>query len=313
MFNLIVIITMLQDGSEPSMYGGKFVHFTASWCQPCQLMEPVVAELEKEGYVFQHYNVDTTKQSDLARYKVTSIPLFIFEFNGKELGRVVGKTSKQELVDLAATEKPPANIIEKYGVPKSVVEVDIMSNGITFTTTGVIVDKSGYGLTIWPRDMPIDKLKVVAQPKRDFKGPANVIKRLGSILIFKGPEAPFAAILEGRNVVSRPQVVGARKVEENDSPEFNLEFYLVQESAKSIGDNLLKVDKGIGNYSLGGPAFNNSVLSRFSGLIYCTNKSVFYVVDISTFKNDIDEVIQNDRIELTKGSRACLLGSIIDE
>lgn len=80
----------------------KLLDFMAGWCQPCHIMAPVIEELEKEldGKVeFQKINVD--EQSELAsKYGVMSIPTFVIEKNGKEIGRKIGVVSKADLLNL---------------------------------------------------------------------------------------------------------------------------------------------------------------------------------------------------------------------
>ena len=81
----------------------KLLDFWASWCQPCKIMTPIVkeieAELKGEDVEFKEVNVD--ENSELAaKYGVMSIPTFIVEVDGKEVGRKVGVTSKTELLKL---------------------------------------------------------------------------------------------------------------------------------------------------------------------------------------------------------------------
>jgi thioredoxin 1 len=80
----------------------KLIDFWAPWCGPCQMMKPVVEELEKElsGKVeVVEINVDEN-QAEAAKYGVMGIPTFVIEQDGKELGRKVGMTSKAELLKL---------------------------------------------------------------------------------------------------------------------------------------------------------------------------------------------------------------------
>ena len=76
------------------------VDFWAVWCGPCQMMAPILHELEAEMPDVQIGKVNVDEQMDLARqFRVVSIPtLFIFK-NGQEVQRMVGVTSKEELKD----------------------------------------------------------------------------------------------------------------------------------------------------------------------------------------------------------------------
>lgn len=79
----------------------KFIDFWAPWCGPCKIMNPIVEELEKEfkDVEFEKVNVDE-KSETASKYGVMSIPTFVIEKDGKEVGRKVGATGKDELVKL---------------------------------------------------------------------------------------------------------------------------------------------------------------------------------------------------------------------
>lgn len=71
-------------------------------CGPCKVMEPVIEELEKElaGKVeIEKINVDEN-QAKASEYGVMSIPTYIILKDGKEVGRKIGVTSKQDLLKL---------------------------------------------------------------------------------------------------------------------------------------------------------------------------------------------------------------------
>ena len=76
------------------------VDFWAVWCGPCQLMAPILHELETEMPDVQIGKVNVDEQMDLARqFRVVSIPTLIIFKNGQEVQRMVGVTSKEELKD----------------------------------------------------------------------------------------------------------------------------------------------------------------------------------------------------------------------
>ena len=72
------------------------VDFWAVWCGPCQMMAPILHELEEEVPDVQigKVNVDLARQ-----FRVVSIPTLIVFKNGQEVKRMVGVTSKEELKD----------------------------------------------------------------------------------------------------------------------------------------------------------------------------------------------------------------------
>ena len=76
------------------------VDFWAVWCGPCQMMAPILHELEAEMPDVQIGKVNVDEQRDLARqFRVVSIPTLIIFKNGQEVQRMVGVTSKEELKD----------------------------------------------------------------------------------------------------------------------------------------------------------------------------------------------------------------------
>ena len=76
------------------------VDFWAVWCGPCQMMAPILHELETEMPDVQIGKVNVDEQMDLARQvRVVSIPTLIIFKNGQEVQRMVGVTSKEELKD----------------------------------------------------------------------------------------------------------------------------------------------------------------------------------------------------------------------
>ena len=76
------------------------VDFWAVWCGPCQMMAPILHELEADMPDVQIGKVNVVEQMDLARqFRVVSIPTLIIFKNGQEVQRMVGVTSKEELKD----------------------------------------------------------------------------------------------------------------------------------------------------------------------------------------------------------------------
>ena len=71
----------------------------ATWCGPCQQMEPIFEELAHElrgKYKFAKLNVDEARETSI-RYGVTSVPTFIFIKNNVVQGKETGYMSKEIL------------------------------------------------------------------------------------------------------------------------------------------------------------------------------------------------------------------------
>ena len=75
------------------------VDFYADWCGPCKMMAPIVDQIATEyaGKVkIGKINVD--ENIELAqKYRVMSIPTFVFFKNGEAVATVVGGMSKNDL------------------------------------------------------------------------------------------------------------------------------------------------------------------------------------------------------------------------
>lgn len=80
----------------------KLLDFKANWCGPCQMMEPVIEEIKKEleGKVeVEVIDVDEN-QAKASECGVMSIPAYVVLKDGKEIGRKIGVTSKEDLLKL---------------------------------------------------------------------------------------------------------------------------------------------------------------------------------------------------------------------
>lgn len=75
------------------------IDFFAEWCGPCQMLTPIIKDLDIEynGSV-EFYKVNVDESQDCAiRYGVTAMPTLIFFKNGEEVEREVGFLEKEEL------------------------------------------------------------------------------------------------------------------------------------------------------------------------------------------------------------------------
>lgn len=75
------------------------LYFTADWCVPCKRVKPIVEEINKDSIIkFKIINIDNEKE--LAKsLDLRSVPTFILFEDEKEIGRITGAKTKQELLD----------------------------------------------------------------------------------------------------------------------------------------------------------------------------------------------------------------------
>jgi thioredoxin 1 len=79
----------------------QLLHFTATWCQPCKQMEPLIAKLVSENLEINYDKIDVSDEFDPAvEYGVKGIPTFIALVGGKEVSRHTGVATEKVLLNL---------------------------------------------------------------------------------------------------------------------------------------------------------------------------------------------------------------------
>lgn len=69
----------------------SIIYFTASWCGPCRHIAPVFSNLASKYPKVVFLKVDIDEARDAAsEYNVSSVPVFFFVKNGREVDKVVG-------------------------------------------------------------------------------------------------------------------------------------------------------------------------------------------------------------------------------
>ena len=78
------------------------IDFWATWCGPCKMMMPVVAEIAKENEgKIKVCKVNVDEEPELAsKFDVMSIPTFVAIKDGKVVGTSLGVQSKEEVLNL---------------------------------------------------------------------------------------------------------------------------------------------------------------------------------------------------------------------
>lgn len=65
-------------------------YFSASWCQPCKMMKPIVEHTAKQYSIpITYIDIEEERDAPLL-HSITSVPTFILMEDGKELRRVSG-------------------------------------------------------------------------------------------------------------------------------------------------------------------------------------------------------------------------------
>jgi thiol-disulfide isomerase/thioredoxin len=77
----------------------EILEFTGSSCPACRHMDPIVRQLQDAGLTIRQIQVDQNPTL-AAQYNVRAIPTFVLISNGKELDRIVGGASAEQLAQL---------------------------------------------------------------------------------------------------------------------------------------------------------------------------------------------------------------------
>ena len=85
---------------ENEVQGGSvLVDFYADWCGPCQMLAPLLEQLDKEGGI-KIIKINVDEIPDLARqFRIMSIPTLMLFKDGKFVKKVVGYMPIESLRD----------------------------------------------------------------------------------------------------------------------------------------------------------------------------------------------------------------------
>ncbi|HLC60854.1 MAG TPA: thioredoxin [Candidatus Nanoarchaeia archaeon] len=96
------MIELTKDNFDEKVLKSKMpvlVDFWAPWCGPCRLVGPVLDKISSEyttKLIFSKLNVDDS-QEIAAKFDVRGIPCMIIFKDGKEIDRIIGAYSEQQL------------------------------------------------------------------------------------------------------------------------------------------------------------------------------------------------------------------------
>jgi thioredoxin 1 len=79
----------------------SILYFTAEWCNPCKKTKPIVEQLNTEQIIAKFFIIDV--DSDIERtkdFEIRSVPTFVVMKDNKEIYRVTGAQTRQQLEEL---------------------------------------------------------------------------------------------------------------------------------------------------------------------------------------------------------------------
>lgn len=75
------------------------LYFTAEWCKPCEKVRPVVDQLNRDQITARFFVIDADSEIEMVQdFEVRSIPAFILIEDNKEVGRISGAKTREELI-----------------------------------------------------------------------------------------------------------------------------------------------------------------------------------------------------------------------
>lgn len=77
------------------------IDFYATWCQPCQIMSPIIEDIAEENPDIKVVKIDVDEEVNIAyEYEIYSIPTFVVIKNGEVTSSVTGITKKQNILKM---------------------------------------------------------------------------------------------------------------------------------------------------------------------------------------------------------------------
>ncbi len=97
------ILTVSQANFQSEVVSSDLpvlVDFTAAWCGPCKMLDPIETQLAQEwGGKVKVVKLDVDDNSDLAiQYQVMGVPTLILFVKGQPVQRVTGYQPKDRIV-----------------------------------------------------------------------------------------------------------------------------------------------------------------------------------------------------------------------
>ncbi len=75
--------------------------FWATWCEPCQMIAPILNEVAEECPDITVGKIDVDEEQELAMsFGITSIPTLIVIKNGKAVDKAIGMRAKNQIMEM---------------------------------------------------------------------------------------------------------------------------------------------------------------------------------------------------------------------
>jgi thioredoxin 1 len=79
----------------------SILYFTADWCNPCKKTKPIVEQLNTEQIMAKFFIIDVDSDIEMTKdFEIRSVPTFVVMKDNKEIHRVTGAQTRQQLEEL---------------------------------------------------------------------------------------------------------------------------------------------------------------------------------------------------------------------
>jgi thioredoxin 1 len=79
----------------------SILYFTADWCNPCKKTKPIVEKLNTEQIMAKFFIIDVDSDIEMTKdFEIRSVPTFVVMKDNKEIHRVTGAQTRQQLEEL---------------------------------------------------------------------------------------------------------------------------------------------------------------------------------------------------------------------
>ena len=97
----ITLTADMYDETVTHADGVVLIDFWATWCGPCRMIAPVIAEIAAEHPEIKVCKVNVDSEKALAqRFGIMSIPTVVVIKNGEIKNRSIGVTGKSAIMDM---------------------------------------------------------------------------------------------------------------------------------------------------------------------------------------------------------------------
>lgn len=77
------------------------IDFYADWCMPCQVLSPRIDEIAEERIDIKVVRINVDTELELSnKYGIDAIPTLVVMKDGKEINRLEGLVSKEEILSI---------------------------------------------------------------------------------------------------------------------------------------------------------------------------------------------------------------------